>query len=202
MMNINLDSLKNINVNDLKEKIKSRPEIFIRILLIAITLFATMYIYKRHTGMVGELTEETQKMQEKLAAVENQKKVQQEYTDFMKSLPKSLPTDQVIDKISDFAVARDVQITSFSPTKNKNDAFTEMATLSINVTTQDYNNMILFIKDIEESPYSLRIEKWLGKLSDKSSEREELIDSPGRPQQIIGGVEASIEVVSMKFKDG
>ena len=199
-------NLKNINIAQIKEWIQKYPEIFINILLIPLTLFAIIYISSGQQKEAQRLKNTVTEMKSKADVVARLGQVQKEYDEFIKKFPQSIETDRLIDKISEFAVTHNVQITSYTPAKQKTSGLVELTTISINISGNNYNDIVAFIKDIEESPYTLKVEKWYGSLLEErrgglSEERRggNRNQAPLEPSTML--MTAELEINSLKIKN-
>lgn len=119
--------------------------------------------------MIGQQNIKIETMQRELASLEDKDKVISEYEntkktveDYMKSLPQgTVEMDSIINLINEFARNRDIQIQSFSPSGDRRSLdYYDVVYLELNVRTVDYKDLVLFIQDIEDSTYNLRIENW------------------------------------------
>ena len=123
MKKLTVKDLKSFNLAQVKEIVSKRPDIFINILLIGLTLFGTIYLYSHRTRESQRLQSEVQQMTEKLAAVQEYEAVGKEYEEFIKAFPQPIPGDQLINKLSQVAVSHNIQILAFSPAEKKKSDF-------------------------------------------------------------------------------
>src|SRR3989338_7759696 len=131
-----------------------------------------------------------------VVALGESKRLQKEYDAFMRDFPQSILTDQLISKLSEFAANRRVQIISFSPEKERGDEYIKVAKVRIDVITDHYKDLVLFMKDIEDAPYTMRVEKWAGKMKEEIPLKRE--KGSAWVKEIVG---ASIEIGSIELKD-
>jgi len=162
---IDINSLKNIDIEQIKDFIRTRPDIFIISLLAIITISASIFIFSGQKNKAGQYSKDIQVLKEKLEAAELNKNVEKEYREFVDSFPEATTVDNMIYKISEFAQNRDINIETSSPAKNKSNTLWEQFSIELSVTSTDYKNLVLFLKDIEDAPYAIRIESWLGKMA-------------------------------------
>lgn len=203
MRKIEAKNLKEFNVAKLKENFAKRPDIFINILLIALTLFATIYLYSYSFNRRSGLEREVQEMEGKLSVVEDYKRVETEYQAFVKAFPQAIQSDQLIARLSDFAVARNVQILAFSPAEKRSGDFFDQISVNINIASDNYENILAFLKDVESSSYSIFIQKWNGKVREKTTakKRERRSGNPPSLEQRENAIiEAAVEISSIGLK--
>ncbi|MBU0469165.1 MAG: hypothetical protein KKD07_07215 [Candidatus Omnitrophica bacterium] len=194
LSNIKIEDLKNIDVNDIKDFFQKRLDISIIILLIIVILFVIIGIRGSEKKDLLKTEAQVTEMKEKLEAAENYKLTQANYDRFINNFPKSINNDQLSDKISELAAQNDVLILTFSPQNTKISDIIEFSTVSISITSEKYENIIAFTNSIENSPYSLRIEKWLGK-----SKVEEFKGTQANTNKDL--ILAEIEIGSVVLKD-
>lgn len=193
---IDLKELRNIDASQIKDVLRRRPDVIINTVLIVVALAATLNAVKGYGRKSQTLDWEIKKMKERVDALGESKRLQKEYDAFMRDFPQSILTDQLISKLSEFAANRRVQIISFSPEKERGDEYIKVAKVRIDVITDHYRDLVLFMKDIEDAPYTMRVEKWAGKM------KEEIPLKRGKGsagvKEIVG---ASIEIGSIELKD-
>ena len=192
LSSFDVKDLKNIDIKQARELLQSRPDIFINILLIGLTLFATIQIYSWHANQLNKTNDEITLSKEKLDVVAQQKKIRGEYDQFVNIFPPSIPTDQLINKLSELALKNKVQILSFSPAEAKGNNYFELTTVKFNISAEDYNDMLSFIQDIENSTYSIRVGKWSGKSDYDYSQQNDI--------EIKKPFDVTIEIESIKLK--
>jgi len=198
-----MKNLKEFNLSRLKEIFTNRPDIFINILLIGLTLFATISLYSYYSHKKSRLEGQVQDMEGRLALVEDYQKTEKEYQGLVKAFPQGIESDQLITKLSDFAVAHNVQILTFSPAEKKSEEFFEQVSINMNIACDNYDNIVAFLKDIESSSYSIFIQKWSGKIREKAAEKRKgrsLESAPSLEQRQNPVVEANIEITSIHLK--
>ena len=176
---INIEDLKNIDIEQLKQTLKSRPDLVIIIAMTLLTIFGLAGIFNYYHGTSNQLKMKIKALEGKQTTLKEQKEFQDEYNVLIKNFPKSLPSIQIIDKISELANKRGIKILSFSPAKEKDQELWSVTSHSINISSNDFKNIVLFINDIENSDYLLRVEKWSAKISQQKSgeSRDYLMDA-------------------------
>ena len=164
--NLNLNDLKGLDPRKIPEILRDRPDILISIVLIVLTIYGIGHIFTYHKIKSANLSNEFNKNKEKLKIMEEYSKLQPQYEEIKKKFPQTVPSDQLIAKLSEFAVAHNVQTLLLSPAQRKNDQYTEITWVNINISSDNYDDIVEFIKDIENSPYAIRIEKWSGNMKE------------------------------------
>lgn len=199
-------NIKNINAAQIKELYKSRPDIFINILLIGITLYATMYIYNGAKTKKLRLSQDATMAQAKWKVAEQLAKVDKEVKEFQSKFPKAIESDQFTSKLSEIALKNNVQTLSFAPPQKNKDENVELTTVSFNIASEEYPNVLTFIKDIEAAQYALRIQKVSASLAEsdvnkrRSFQDLNLNDPIQTEEEIKKYIEVNIEVGLVDLK--
>jgi Tfp pilus assembly protein PilO len=190
---IDLKELQNIDADQVQEALRRRPDVIVNALLIIVTLAVTFNAVNGYGRRSKTLDWEIKKMQERADALVESKRLEEEHETFMKSFPEAILVDQIGSKLSEFAADRHVQIVSFSPEKEKSDEYVKVTRVRLEVATADYRNLVLFIRDIEDAPRMMRVEKWTGRIKEGAA-------LPPRGQESQEGVEVKeIIVASMEI---
>jgi len=159
---IKVEDLKKLDREQIKEAILQKPEISINILLIAITLYVTIFTYNSGKVKSASLKKEASELKEKLKVVKESTALNEEYALFIKNFKKTINIEQLSNKLSEFAVHNNVQILFFTPGVKGKTAFAEETNIKLRITSKNYANIIYFIKEIEDSPFNIRVNRWQG----------------------------------------
>lgn len=157
LKNIDLNDLRNIDVEDIKNVLLSRLDITINIALIGLTLFGTIYIFNWHRGKTSQLQNKIIELEEKKQIVKHHTKIKKEFDAFVDAFPSFMTKDELGKKLSEYAVDNNVQIISFSPQENKNKGLYDISSFKLRASSTEFKDLILFLKDIEKAPYSIRV---------------------------------------------
>lgn len=185
---ITLEDIKKLDKEQIKEFIIGRPEISVNILLIALTLYATIFIYNSDKKKAQEFRKQAVELKEKLKVVKRSDELRLQYQSFLNAFPESINIDELSNKLSEFAVANNVQILFFTPGGKIKTDFKEITNIKIRISSGNYANIIYFIKQIEESNFNISIERWYGE-SVRQVKTEETEDD------YAVQVEANIELI-------
>ena len=170
LKNLNVKDLKNINPKMIQEFVKTQTDILIIILLIVVTICATIFIYNDSQRKISSMKSGIAAAEEKVKVVGEYEKIEKDFNAFKEKIPKPISSDQFIDKLSEFALKNNVQIFSISKPQNSGGEILELTTISFNVAAEDYPHLLSFIKDIESSPFALRLNKFNASLQQIGSE--------------------------------
>ncbi|HLF18502.1 MAG TPA: type 4a pilus biogenesis protein PilO [Candidatus Omnitrophota bacterium] len=161
--NIDFSKLKEFDLARIKEELVTKPKLLINTIFI-FTAIATAIHSLSGYQLEGRTTKtEVTEMKQRLNILEQNSALQAEYNQFLADFPESIPNNQMIGKISEFAEASHVNIISFSPTQPSQPQETEYTleyVISLNVSVQSYQDLVDFVHALETSNYVLRIDKW------------------------------------------
>jgi len=169
--NLNLTDIHKMDIKDLQKldyigflkDAKRRPDVALSLVVIpALTLFVCFHLFFKSGTEQKTLKADVLQREEKIIVVDEYTKLQGDLAQFFKTLPNKISENEFVDKITEFAVKRRVQIESFAPTKNQSDPLYDLTVINLNVETKNYTDMWLFIHDIEHSGFNIRINNWVG----------------------------------------
>ena len=183
LKNIKVEDLKNINIAQIKEWVKFRPDIFVNVLMIGLTLFATIQIFSWHQSKLKKLNEEIALMNDRLESLDEEKTIKKNYEGFLKTFPPFLTREQLSSKFSDFAILNKIQILSFNPSDSKSNKYFTLDSYRLTLLTENYNSIVSFVKAIENSTASLRISRWSTTINEDYLRAQEENEKP-RPFEV------------------
>lgn len=178
LKHMNLRDISKLDIKDLQKidylsfakDIAKTPDKLIIFLAPVLAVFAGFNVFSRSQAELKAMAADTVQMQEKTGLVSEYKIAQEELQKFLDSTPKKISETEFTDKITELAVKRGVQIESFSPAKNQSDPLFDLILININVNAKDYENIWLFIHDIETSGLNIRINSWTGSMGSRSQQ--------------------------------
>lgn len=168
LQHVDVKDLKKIDFTQVQDNIKNKPEILAIIVLIVLSLFATIYIYLDFTKKTKEYAQKTSTYKEQLESAEQNELIKKKYEKFMSEFPAKIVVDDLIDIVSVFAINHNIKISSFSPAQEQVGDYSKIVTININFAAEKYTDLVNFMKDIEQAPYAIRIEAWQAKLESNS----------------------------------
>ena len=192
---IDIKDLKKIDLGQVREEIQNRPDILINVLLIGFTLFAIIFFYNKYEHQAKQLKGQITGLKEKLDVVKEQDQAVQKIKEFINKFPKPISNERLIEKINEFALNHKIQILSYAPAENISEEYWTSNSVVFNLASESYANILLFIQDIEKSPYALIIEKWSGSV-------KETTDKSGTQMQTKTFTNVTIKIRSVRLKDG
>ena len=166
---LNVNDIKKLDLAKIQEDILAKPDIAINVGLVLLSLFVMFQIFNGKQTEIGTLKSEIEDWEKKTAVVDTVNATQKQLADYIKNLPQGLLEDKVIGNLADFAESRKVQIISFSPIQIEHKKYFDKVAVNVSITSDDYKNICLFVSDIENSPYALRLQKWIGSMEENKS---------------------------------
>lgn len=212
LKNMNLRDIAKLDLKDLQKvdyqgflkDVSKKPD---KIIIILAPLLAIFVGFKTFTNTQTERrtrSSSTVLMESKIVLVDEYKKSQEDLNSFLATMPKQITESEFVNKITDFAVKRGVQIESFSPAKNQRDPLFDLITINININSKKYENIWLFINDIEKSGLNIRINSWSGSMGPRAQQQQTVFRRP--QQNFIDSIENSVinvrlEIAAISFKN-
>jgi Tfp pilus assembly protein PilO len=183
--------LKNFDARQAKDLLLNQPHIFINVLLFFVAFAVTAKVFVQHGMALSKMKTEITLQGKKLQVVNDHKSVQAEYDVFLKQFLPHMETNVLIKYISDLALKQNIQMQSFTPADAKENDFWLVTKVNINVVSDNYQDIIVFVKQLEESGNFIRIANWNAKLQSSAS-------TDKRPEQV--SVVSTMDIESVKLK--
>lgn len=152
--------LQAIDLSEVKEQVLKKPIILVNISLIILALFGIMIIKGKNKQKLTKIKAEITSLQKKISTINDTKVIDDEYAQYVSNFPKPIDKVQFIDQITEIARTNDITIESFSPGKNVKKDFQSIDKLTLNITSENYQNLLGFVYDIENSQYALLIKNF------------------------------------------
>jgi len=99
-------------------------------------------------------------VQQKLDVIASQQQAVKNLDDFKASFSKGINEDKIIPQITGYATAHGVSISSLSPTESQDMGLYDVIKVQLLGAAPDYKAMVLFLRDIEKSPYLFKVDLW------------------------------------------
>jgi Tfp pilus assembly protein PilO len=155
---LNIEDLKKLDYKVLAKDLKKRPDILAILGVILVTLVICLNIYAGRQNEIRGLQSKASLLERKIKLIDEYDAAQKELEAFRGTLPKKMTESELIDKITDLTTARNIRIESFSPAGATETPLYTTSEFSLNIATKNYKDALLFIYDIEKSPYSIRVD--------------------------------------------
>jgi len=196
---IDVKDLKDIDFNALLKDLQGQPSLLVNILLIIITLFVIIQIIVGYKTKVRIIRREVPALEEKKQVVQEAQKIKRDYKAFWDKVPSTISKDEFIELISDLAIDNNIQIISLSPVDKRGDEYKEILTTSLTIlatSKNNYEDLLSFIKALENTLYAIRIDKWTvktgGHVFHRSSSKE----------QDSSSIKANLKITAINLKHG
>ncbi len=195
---LDLQDLQKLDYQGFLKDLTKQPDLAISLAAPLLAIFIGFNMFTKSQTEHGSLKSGLLQMQEKIKIVEEYSQAQEGMDKFFSEIPPKVAENEFVDTITDFAVKRGIQIESFSPAKNQNDPLYDLTIINLSASTKTYENMWLFIHDIENSGLSIRINSWggnMGQQSQMSSRRNRAYSDPNDLW-----VNFRLEIAAVSFK--
>ncbi|MFA5060226.1 MAG: type 4a pilus biogenesis protein PilO [Candidatus Omnitrophota bacterium] len=182
-----------IDVGKLSQSLKQRKDILLNIAIVVATFLLAGNIFENLKVQEAKLRSDISGFATKNDAIKNYEKSRKNLDDLLASFPSGFSdAGQMMDKINEFAILHSIQISSFTPKDGQQTDFYDTVGIQLSASAASYENIAFFIRDIENSPYGLRIEHWATELDSRYT------TNTGDSEP--GSVKISITIESVKLR--
>src|SRR3989338_572398 len=154
---LDVNKLKEIKVSSIQNLFDEKPNTIIIILLMILTLGCAYKIFESSTKESSRLKSEISKIEERIDALKLFQTSEKKLDQFTEEFPEYLSSDQLIQKIFEIAQLHNVQILKTTQPTEKSDTFKTLTRITVTVSSDNYNQIVGFINEIEQSTYSVRV---------------------------------------------
>jgi len=206
---MNLKELSKLDIKDLNkidygkwgDQLKKNPEQLATAIIIigAIVFSAHFYINKKME--LRRVKIQINELLKKKVAMTEYNDAKKNHDDLLNNLPQGLSADALANALTTMAIHRGVRLESFSPDKKIDEPLYELTSINLFIISKEYDNIFLFIHDIESSQYNLRIEDF------QSTVLDSFVKKRRHPQQLVGEdkeenpeIRIQMEIASIIFK--
>ncbi|VAX37062.1 hypothetical protein MNBD_UNCLBAC01-457, partial [hydrothermal vent metagenome] len=205
--NIDIKDFKNVDIERVKEVFQERKDIAINVGILLVTVFMILYIWGGYRSKVKDLNRQKVEFGKKIEVYNDFQAAQKNNTIFIKKFSKGLSRDQLVNNVSDLSIQYGVQISSFSPAKEKKDEFSKIAILDIEVSSEDYASMVQFIHAIEQAQPRMKVQEWKLFSQSKRSQarsrsRRARHKTATQQEKNADMIKANIRIESERLNDG
>ncbi|MBF0503750.1 MAG: hypothetical protein HQL14_01490 [Candidatus Omnitrophica bacterium] len=149
--------LKSMDTDQIIQALTENLHVVLKSAVIVVALVVAGIMFNDNHSKEQGLRSRISQMQQKLDAITAQQKITKELEDFKASFPKGIDEDKIITQITVYATAHNLSISSFSPTDTQDMGLYDVINVDFKGTAPDYKALVLFIRDIEKSPYLFRV---------------------------------------------
>jgi len=195
---IKIEDLKDVDWAALWENLKKQPDRIIVTVIVTITVVFLLFYFSKRPQKIQALSAEIQTLEEQIKAIEDYEARKEELDTFLNDIPETITADDLRKLLNDFAVKNEVYIDSFSPARRTEEDLYETISFEINVSADEYRNAVLFIRDLENAPFGIRIDSWDGTMI---TERVPGSTRPGQSQlETKFKLKIRLNVTAVNFK--
>jgi hypothetical protein len=195
---LDVRELRNINYLSLFKEYRKRPLIIINMAIIVGTIFLVLYFVNKNQAHTLSAKHEIPLLEEKIRNIQDYQRAQKELQQFLASTKTPLTEDNLMSQLTDFAVKRNIQIESYAPAKDITNPLYRLTSISVSITAKDYQDLFLFIYDIEKKLPSTRILKIIAGMENNSRSRTiRPITSKSITEQGLNKFSINMEVASI-----
>jgi len=156
---LDLSRLKELNIDLIKEELATKPKILFNTIFTIATILAILYSVGSYKNKTSQINAEIVSLNKKLEMIQMTSATETKYKDFLAKLPRVIPNNQLIGKISEFAEKAKINVISFSPLKTNESEFVNQYIVNLNIKAETYQDLLNFINIIENSNYTLKVNK-------------------------------------------
>ncbi len=200
---MNLVDLKNIDIKKIDiAKIRSyllkRQDILINSVAVFLTVFIMFKIFSGQQEQTQNLKIQVSQMEKKIAVIAKHNQALKELNALVESLPTGIPESELIDKVTDFAEKSNIHIMTFYPMETEQNEFYKNSRVSLVISADHYKDFLRLVRDIETSPFNLRVDKWSESLESPSQSAQSSMGKDKKsPQE--GSQKVLLNVSSIYF---
>jgi uncharacterized membrane protein len=164
---LNLDKINSqFDINNLDASqitnILTEHQKTIIIVLIVGSLLMAAGIFNDHHAKETALRARMSQEQEKLGVIKSRDAALADLNHFKSSMPKQISEFELITQISNDANLYHVNIASLSPADNKDMGLYDVTDLSFTAVSDNFKDMMLFLRKIEKSDSPVTVNTWSG----------------------------------------
>ncbi len=157
-LSFNLDAIKDISPEDVRNFINERQSAVLAVILFLAGFIIMAVILNLRFTEHANLTAQLEVLRSKEQPVKDYEKITKEYHSFLNSLPPSLSENDMISFVAGKANHRNIQVDSFEPAEVKTKSFYRETTLGFSCNAASFQNILLFLHDLENSKFLVKVD--------------------------------------------
>ena len=190
--------LKNIDLHGVLDSLRTRKEVFLRVVFIVGGIFGAFFAYSNRQSEEVRLHQQIPLLEEKTQAIDNFKKSELEKKNFLEDFPDTLGEDELKDFAIELADKHHLKIKSISSVDTTSDNYFQRLNLQMSFTTEDFTELVLFIHEIESSGYAMRVDSWKGQLQGQQDQTVRM--GNGLQETKSKAIDSQIKITATKIK--
>lgn len=195
---IDIQDLKElIDLSELKEKLLEHKEILIAIVIVGISFVVCLSLFKGRQLEIRRLREDITLIEKKIPLAKAYKENQAQLNQFKKDFPPALAANKLVELLNNMAAQHKINILSFSPAQDRSDTLYNQTSIQIQVSAENYTQLVQFVTEIEQSSYAIRLDQWSGYLASAAEGPRRGQSLGSNPEETIS---ASIDISTLDLK--
>jgi len=167
---IDLDKLKsefekinNLDAAELVKLLSEHRNFLINFVLIIGSLWMAVGMLNDHRTQGQGLRVQMAQLQEKLEIIKARDVAVTDLNNFKSSLPPTLNEFELITLVSNYTKLHHVTVISLSPAESKDMGLYDVININFSAASDNFKDVILFLREIEKSKFPLRVDSWSGR---------------------------------------
>lgn len=160
------NTIKDLDTTEIIKILGEHQDFLIKLALIVGSLWMLMGMFNDYHVKDQSLRTRMSQAQEKLEVVKARDAAMEDLNNFKSSIPKKLSEFELIALISNYAGLHHVTINSLSPAGSKDMGLYDVINISFSAASDNFKDMLLFLRKIEKSKFPLKINSWSGRQVD------------------------------------
>jgi hypothetical protein len=140
--------------------LQEKKELAITAVIVLGSVFFLFSFTGEKNGIISGLDQKIADYSQKEAPLKEYQKTQKENKDFFTTAPMALSEGNFINEIATLASKRNIKILSYVPVSPTVAGFYQKINVNMNCAADSFQEAMLFLKDVESSPFSIRIDAW------------------------------------------
>jgi len=154
--------INNIDFKQLIALYGDKLSLGIKIILGAGSLILTMMFFNGYQAQDKALHVKISQVRQKLEVLKTRDAAVENLNNFKSSLLPKIDESRLITIVSDDAKEFNVTFNSLTPNDSRDMGLYDVINISINAVSDNFKDMMLFLRKIERSDYPIRIDSWSG----------------------------------------
>jgi len=160
-LNLQVD-FNNLNIDRIIQILTQYQNTVLKAVVIFGALLIAGMLFNGYNGQQQDIRLRMSGVQQKLDVIISRQEAIKNLEDFKASFPKGINEDQIITQITQYATANGISISSLSPEESQNMGLYDVTRVALMGVARDYKAMVLFLRDMEKSPYLFKMDSWEG----------------------------------------
>ena len=195
LANINFKGLQQIDKDEIIQFIKSRPVVFINIGIVLASFLISYFIYSSYKSKAKSLTTKITALEKKVEAKKSKETILNDMHAIATKFPKIIGRDELINQVSAMAFQEEVKIIRITPGISEENDYLKTFKFNIQVTAEDFERLINFVRSMENSPYAIRVQRISSSMQGNKRRRASREDPEAEMIQM------EIDIISMELKN-